>query len=214
MLKNILSTTTLFFLFGTAASADEGAWYMSGQIGVRAVEQQTAQAPGTAIEGELDNGLYLGGALGYEFPSEGVGFRLEAEVASRGGNLNNLSINGAEVPATGEGFSAISFMGNGYVDFNNSSSFTPYLGGGLGIARVNGDIVSGTNSVNDTATSFAIQGIGGVDVSVTRNISVFADIRYFKALDTSLTLIGSAGSGGLDVDYDAFTVGIGARFRF
>lgn len=52
MLKNTFCHQPVFLL-GTAASADDGVWY----VGVRAVEQQTATGPKIAIDGELDNGL-------------------------------------------------------------------------------------------------------------------------------------------------------------
>lgn len=214
MLKTISCTTGLFFLMSSPALAEDGGLYASGQLGVRAIEQQTANAPGVIIDGELDNGLYLAGAVGYKFKSDGIGFRLEGEVAWRGGNLNNLNINGAPVAVTGDGFSALSVMGNGYVDFNNGSAFTPYLGAGIGLARIKGDINAGANILNDTATVVAVQGIGGVDLAVTKNVSVFADLRYFKALDTRMTLNGSAGTGDIDVNYDAYTVGLGLRIKF
>ncbi|TNE29002.1 MAG: porin family protein [Alphaproteobacteria bacterium] len=214
MIKNTMIVAALIFPVGSVAQASEGDWYVSGQIGVRAIKQHSAEAPGVVIDGEMDNGTYAAGAVGYRLQSEGVGLRLEAEIASRGGNLNNLSVNGVESTFAGQGYSAVSFMTNGYVDLNNASAFTPYLGAGIGIARVRGDIASGGNVVDDRATSLAVQGIGGIDIAVSKKISLFVDLRYLKAFDTKLAITGSAGNGKLDVDYDALTVGVGARFRF
>lgn len=214
MLKTVIGTTGLFFLMHSPALAEDGNLYASGQVGVRAVEQQSAHTSAVIIDGELDNGLYLAGAAGYKFKSDDIGFRVEGEIAWRGGNLNNLNINGAPVAVTGDGFSALSFMGNGYIDFNNGSAFTPYLGAGIGLARIKGDIDAGANVLSDSATAIAFQGVGGVDLAVTKNISVFADLRYFKALDTRMTLNGSAGTGDIDVEYDAYTVGLGLRVKF
>tara|TARA_R110002033_G_scaffold73822_3_gene125145 strand:- start:645 stop:1289 length:645 start_codon:yes stop_codon:yes gene_type:complete len=214
MLKNGICAAGLFMIMSSPALAEDGGLYVSVQAGVRAVEQQSAQAAAVMIDGELDNGLYLSGAVGYKFKSDGTGFRVESELAWRGGNLNHLDVNGVPVAVTGDGFSALSFMGNGYVDFNNRSAFTPYLGAGIGMARIKGDIDAGANSLDDTATVIAVQAIGGVDLAVTDGISVFADLRYFKALDTTMTLNGSTGTGDIEVDYDAYTVGLGVRMQF
>ncbi|MEO1243336.1 MAG: OmpW family outer membrane protein [Pseudomonadota bacterium] len=199
---------------GATASAKDGDWYASGQFGVRAVEREEATAPGVDIDVELSNGLYLSGAVGRAFGTKGPQLRLEGEVAWRGGKLNNFDINNVPVAVTGNGFSALSFMTNGYADFNNRSRFTPYIGAGVGVAQIKGDINAGANLLDDTATAFAIQGIGGVDIEVTENASLFADLRYFRAIGTTMTLTGSAGSGDVDVEYDAYTVGAGIRIRF
>lgn len=213
MWKSTLFVSVVFFA-GANASAEDGDWYASGQFGVRAIEREAATAPGVDIDVELDNGLYLSGAVGRYIKTSGPGLRVEGEFAWRGGNLNSFDINGVPAAVTGDGFSALSFMVNGYVDFKNRSRFTPYIGAGAGVARINGDINGGGNILSDSATSFAFQAIGGVDVAVTKNASIFADLRYFRAVGTSMTLMGTAGSGDVDIDYDAYTVGVGVRLRF
>ena len=213
MYKLAVSAAAVLSLVANA-SAKDGDWYASGQFGVRAIERERATAPGVDIDVELDNGLYLSGAAGRTFGSEGPQLRLEGEVAWRGGKLNNVDINNVPVTVTGNGFSALSVMANSYIDFNNRSRFTPYVGAGIGVARIKGDINAGANVLNDTATAFAFQGIGGVDIAVTENASLFADLRYFRTVGTTMTLTGSAASGDVDVEYDAYTVGAGIRIRF
>jgi OmpA-OmpF porin, OOP family len=208
----VIAATSLTSTANAANEAND--WYISGQFGVRAVERETATAPGVDIDTELGNGLYLSGAVGHRLNSDGIGLRVEGEVAWRGGNLNNFDINNVPAPVTGDGFSALSVMANGYVDFNSGSSFTPYIGAGVGLARIAGDIDAGGNAIDDTATAFAVQGIAGVDVSLTDTVSLFADLRYFRAIGATMTLTGTAGAGDVDVEYDAFTLGIGARIKF
>lgn len=213
MLKTVLITSAVIFTATNAYAGDKD-WYASGQFGVRAIEKQTAMATGVNIEVELDNGTFLSGAIGKSIKTDGLSVRVEGEIAWRGGNLNSVDVNGVANAVTGDGFSALSFMANGYIDFENGSRFTPYLGAGLGLARITGDIQAGTNVLDGTATAFAFQGIAGVDLSLSESASVFTDLRYFNASGTTMTLTGSMGSGDLDTDYDAFTVGLGLRLKF
>ncbi|GJL91920.1 outer membrane protein [Hyphococcus sp.] len=200
---------------GQAAAEDKGSWYASGQFGVRAVEQEEFSAPGLAAEFELHNGIYASGAIGRSFNAGGINLRLEGETAWRGGgDVRNYTVNGGGVPVAGNGISALSFMANGFVDFENASRFTPYIGAGVGVAKLSSDISDGANSLNDSATSFAAQGVVGIDVAVSERVSVFTDLRYFKASGTTMTLQGSAGSGDVNVDYDAYTVGLGLKLNF
>ena len=62
--------------------------------------------------------------------------------------------------------------GERYDDFLNSSAFTPYIGGGVGAARVSLNSVGITSPVNATVSGddwqFAYQGIAGVRYSSTQ----------------------------------------------
>lgn len=213
MLKTVLIVSTVIFT-GTHAYADDANWYASGQIGLRAIEQQTAMAAGTNIEVELDNAVFLSGAIGRSFRSDDLSVRLESEISWRSGGLNRLDVNGIANAAVGDGFSALSFMANGYLDFENDSRFTPYVGAGAGVVSIKGDIQAGANVLDDSVTAFAFQGIAGIDISISESVSLFTDFRYFDASGTTMTLTGSAGSGDLDTDYNAFTIGAGLRLKF
>ena len=197
------------------AHASDHQWYASGQVGVRAVEQQAITAPSVAIDLEQHNGLYASFALGRYFDRDGIGFRGELETAYRdGGRISQFSVNNASTAVSGDGLSSWSLMANGIVDFNNRSRFTPYVGAGIGVIRLDGDIQSPGNFIDDTATVFGAQGIVGVDIRLSKSVSAFTDLRYQKAFGSEMTLVGTAGSGAVDVDYDAYTVGAGIRLSF
>lgn len=210
----IISGIVALSAAGNVQAADKS-WYVSGQVGVRAVEEQTISAGGGTISLEQHNGLYASAAIGRYFNQSGIGFRGEIETAWRdAGRISRFDVNNVATPVTGDGLSALSVMANGIVDFNNQSRFTPYLGAGVGIISLDGDINAGANMISDSTTAFGVQAIGGVDTRISDTVSLFADLRYQKAINPSLTLVGSAGSGDVAVDYDSYTVGVGIRFRF
>ncbi len=199
---------------GQGAYAKEDAWYVSGQLGVRAVEREEISAPGLAVDFELHNGIYGSGAIGRAFKAGAINLRLEGETAWRGGgDIRMYTVNGAGAAVAGKGVAALSLMANGFVDFENASRFTPYVGGGLGVARLSSDISDGANLLDESATSLAAQGVVGLDVGLSDRLSIFTDLRYFKVFNTTMTLQGSAGSGDVDVDYDAYTFGLGLRLK-
>ena len=210
----LMSSVVTVMASGNVLASDQS-WYAAGQIGVRAVEDQSIDIGAGNIDLEQHNGLYASAAIGRAFRQNGIGFRAEIETAWRGaGRISRFSVNNIPTAVTGDGLTALSVMANGIVDFNNGSRFTPYLGAGIGLISLKGDIDAGLNRISDSATGIGVQAIGGLDTRITQSVSLFADLRYQKAFEPSLTLVGSAGSGEVTVDYDAFTVGAGIRLRF
>src|SRR5215469_13196791 len=91
------------------------------------------------FKAHTDTGWAANGNLGYAglfIPN----IRVEGEVAYRSNHVNGIEITPPSVtfPATGH-INSLAFMANGYYDFLNSTPFTPYLGGGVGAARVSLD---------------------------------------------------------------------------
>ena len=69
-----------------------------------------------------------------------------------------------------------SYMINAYYDFNTDSAFTPYIGGGIGLAKTKLSIAYGEES--DSHTNFAWQIGGGIAYAVNDNVSVDVGYRY------------------------------------
>lgn len=70
-----LSSALAVAILASVAEASDKQWYASGQVGVRAVEQQSIEAPGAAISLEQHNGVFASFAVGRFFDNDGVGFR-------------------------------------------------------------------------------------------------------------------------------------------
>jgi opacity protein-like surface antigen len=82
-------------------------------------------------------------------------------------------------------------MANAWLDIGNSSTFTPYVGGGIGyaISKFDGGAVySGVDG------SFAWQLGAGVNIAVSDTTSLGLGYRYFDAGDVELTLATPSGT--------------------
>ena len=200
-----LSSTVL----ATPALARDGAWYVGGDFGAMIVEDigfdfgRTPLIPGTNANVEIDHEYGYDGALfvGYDLGS----FRLEAEVAYKRARVDELetviNLPGAFGPpqvaggpraqvvqdAGGGNTTAMSFMINGMLDFGDDEGISGFVGGGVGIARVNfNNLRQFANQgafVDDSDTRFAWQLIAGVRQAISDNIDVTVRYRFFNVDD-------------------------------
>jgi outer membrane protein OmpA-like peptidoglycan-associated protein len=111
-------------------------------------------------------GWAAGGVVGYDF----VGPRVELEGMYRQNQING----GGFAPGTAinNQIGQVSVMANLLYDFAPSSTITPYVGAGAGIA-----FVDGSSSLN--STQFAYQGIVGLGWNIDTNFRVNLDGRYY-----------------------------------
>jgi len=93
---------------------------------------------------------------------------------------------------------------------------TPYLGAGVGVARLNANNINsaGTTFADSTDTQLAYQGIAGVSYSVTPKVSLALDYRYFATLDPTFTLGPAAGSGTYSPGYHTHNVFLSLTYHF
>ncbi|WP_067490065.1 OmpA family protein [Erythrobacter sp. CCH5-A1] len=189
----------------TPAMARDGQWYIQGDGGVMIVQDQSLDVNGVAdnAKADYDTGYDFGGLVGYDFG----GFRLEAEASYRAADLTQvvagnqgLALNpSAGAPggftrftgtrdALGE-VNALSFMLNGLVDFGDDDSLQGFVGGGVGVARVDLDGRVNSNGPgvwNDSDTGFAWQLLAGVRAPLSDSWDVGLKYRYFRAEDVNL----------------------------
>jgi outer membrane protein OmpA-like peptidoglycan-associated protein len=144
-------------------------------------------------------------SLGWAY---GNGLRSEVELGYRRNDLNSLS---GTVAGSGDASSWRSLI-NVYYDFKTETPFTPYLGAGIGAARVSLEANPfGASRLHDSDSAFAYQGIAGVGYRLNDRTEVFADYRYFAT--TSLDFTTAAGTS-VDADYGNHTLMVGLRFGF
>lgn len=201
-----LGIALAFALASGQAVAAQPNWYAGGMVGLSVLHDSTNTfSGGGTTKTEYDAGIGFGFVGGYEF---GNNIRSELEISYR--------INGADRQLPGStalngSTSALAFMGNGYYDFN-MGQFAPYLGLGLGFARVSADIDSGgTQIVDDSDIVLAYQFIGGVGYSITPKVVLMLDYRIFGTTDPELTTVGNA---KFDAEYFTQNIMLGARYRF
>lgn len=219
-----LSTTVL----AGPAFARDGAWYVGGDFGAMIVEDsETVFTPGLGagstgtMQIGFDEGFDGGVFVGYDFGA----FRVEAEVSYKQADVEELITNGMTPPGTagtagrwtgGNGDIAIlSGMVNGMLDFGDDDGLSGFVGGGVGMARVDvNGVTAFTNTgviLDDSDTRFAWQVIAGVRQALSRTVDIHLKYRFFNADEMDYV-----GYGGRVVSADFRTHSIlgGITFNF
>tara|TARA_R110000868_G_scaffold42434_2_gene143569 strand:+ start:1920 stop:2678 length:759 start_codon:yes stop_codon:yes gene_type:complete len=207
-----------------------GAWYLRGDIGYVVTNDYEVTYSGSAGEQEFlnedfDDTWLIGVGIGYKFNSF---FRADLTLDYRANwefEANTECI--GTCPTTyNEEFGSASMtalLANIYLDWDNSSSFTPYIGGGLGVAYVNlgkhfARNVSGSYSGFDGNGNwnFAAAATAGVTFDVTQNFSIDANYRYLWVGDVESGESNTPGLTGTltynDMDLHEFR--LGGRYTF
>ncbi len=217
-----LSTTVL----AGPALARDGAWYLGGEFGPMIVEDLDANFTPGATAGststvgvDFDEGFDGGAFVGYDFGA----FRLEAEVAYKNADVDEIET-GFAVPGTSRaGFfsgglgdvSVLSGMVNGLLDFGDDDGLSGFVGGGVGLARVDvNNVTAFTNTgaiFDDSDTRFAWQIIAGVRQALTRNIDLHLKYRLLSV--DNLEMVGFGGRA-VNFDYRSHSLLGGITFNF
>lgn len=142
-------------------------------------------------------------AVGYGF---GNGVRAEGEFGYRRSGVNNASSGGT----TGH-TSAYSLMLNGLYEANIGIPIMPYVGAGVGGAKVRFDSVTIPGDLlGDHATTFAYQGIAGLAYAIDERLKVDFGYRYFATTKPHLT---TASETGVRSEYQDHTLLLSLRLE-
>lgn len=202
-LRILLASGAMLCAIAGGAAAQVSGPYVSG--GLMGVYPNDPDFKGAAV-GQLDLGLGLGASASAGFQMES-GLRVEGELAWRR--------NGAERfagVATGGTMSSLSAMGNLVYEFDNDSGIYPYLGAGLGMARVAAsDMTIAAVAVDDSDLAFAWQGLAGMAFALDPNLSLIAEYRYFAAVRPDIE---DAAGGNINAQYSNHSALLGLRYRF
>jgi outer membrane protein OmpA-like peptidoglycan-associated protein/opacity protein-like surface antigen len=200
-----LSSTVL----ATPALARNSAWYVGGDFGATIVEDIGFDyGIGPVIPGAGGNAqIGLNHDYGYDaalFVGYDLGaFRIEAEVAYKRARVDDIEtalrlpgagpatvpVGGAITPdlypAGGGRTSALSFMINGMLDFGDDDGVSGFVGGGVGVARVDYNNVRAFSNqaaaIDDSDTRFAWQIVAGLRQAISDNIDITVRYRFFNA---------------------------------
>lgn len=159
------------------------------------------------IKAVFDPGLALGIAGGYNFGM----FRVEGEIGYQLNDFDSVNAYGERTIAKGD-ISCLSFLANGYINFVNSSPLTPYISGGIGVARVEendfggGQMVTGKVWISEDDTVFAYQVGAGVAYDLTKNLTIDIKYRYFATAEL--------GFGEVKATFANHNVYFGFRYNF
>jgi outer membrane protein OmpA-like peptidoglycan-associated protein len=178
--------------------------------------------PADVFSAKMNEGFGAGLALGYQ----GVGWpglRLEGEIAVRSNGIKSVTDTTGPLLPPGATFNAkgnitsLAFMANALYDFMPDSQWTPYLGVGIGAARLSlEDAGPAGTSINANATNwqFAYQGIAGVKYAFNPKWSAGLDYRYFATTDPtfSTTVFGIHASA--KTQYSTHNVFVNVAYHF
>lgn len=191
------------------ATSTEG-FYLGLQAGSNKLKDTEAQQ----TTGEMDNGYKAAGVLGYDFGY----FRAEAEVSYRTNDIDRISYRNLATEAGGD-VSSTSFMLNGYLDFENSTPFTPYIGAGIGYNYVDFDGYLNYSNVSvkfdNTDNVLAYQLMAGISWNILESLALELSYNYYKSdnIDTS----GTSNYGFTvedEIDYESHSFIAGLRYYF
>jgi outer membrane protein OmpA-like peptidoglycan-associated protein len=216
MKSRITKTVALAALMagaGGVANATEG-WYGRADVGYSTNGDIELTTPGQNIQRDLDNNWMQGVGLGYAFDN---GFRLEGEISHRFNEFDpETAVNSGDAHVWAG-------MLNGYYDFARGSAFQPYVGLGVGAARIDlgyTDHPSFT-SIDDTDTALAYQGMAGVAVGLSDQLSLDIGYRYFTIPEFEVSGRRNIGSTAVviapatyDGEYTHQAVTVGLRYQF
>lgn len=186
-----ISIFTLFVSLAPSAMAGpmdyisgEGAWYggvLGGWASAKTIDATSTSLPGGPsfdLETKLKEGFSLGAVVGRQITPL---FRSELEVSYSKFNNDTLSLLGVTSKVGGE-ISALYVLGNLWADINLSSKFTPYIGGGLGVAFLKNRIDNGGIDDSDKDQKFAYQLGGGIKYPLSVRTSLDIGYRYKSVL--------------------------------
>ncbi len=195
----------LFLLLFLSKNAFAQGMYFSAHVGPNFRANSDAILSGAAVPGRIgteldpDIGYVLGGAVG-TFLND---FRVEGEISFRDNSID-------PVPGLplGSGLSALAFMVNGFYDINIRKEFTPYVGFGIGFARLALAPDGALNSDSDIV--FAYQFFLGVSKPISPTVDVFLDYRHISTTDPSFSFAGLR----VDTEFGSSEILIGGRLKF
>jgi OOP family OmpA-OmpF porin len=176
----LAAATGVLLALNSPAKADTvPGWYAGAGALAQFPTDTTPSVAGTDNKITFGTGWGVLGDVGYAWPS---GFRAEGELSYSRTTADQVK----GVNATSGRINNIDLMGNLLYDFQTGTRWTPYIGGGIGLADVDSDHIgtlSNGGSINDSSAEFAYQGIAGVSYQVADHWSVTTDYRYIGTTD-------------------------------
>lgn len=158
-----------------------------------------------------DTSYVFGGAIGMDWNSM---IRTEIELSHSQWNGNNFYVGGAPTPTGNANTSSTYLLGNVWLDWKNDSVFTPYVGGGLGVAFVNfNQTTAGGVGYTGSDTVLAYQLGAGVNFAVSDQMSLDVGYRY-KATSNFGIQAGDLGGDYPNGHLGSHNVQVGLTYKF
>ncbi len=222
----LLALTLCLLLPAASAFADDGGWIIGLKAGYGwnnvsgGLTDSAPQVNATTADSFSNEDGWLGAvAIGYDWSGQGVNLRTELEYSFYDGiDYKHEAWNSTALTTKlNAKIDVQTLMLNFYYDFENSTSFTPYVGVGAGFAFIDADLdfdnplVAGTDGNADT-TNFAWNVGAGCAYELTEVISLDLQYKYVYFGDTDTYETGTLKFKADDLSSSDLTLGL--RFTF
>lgn len=208
LLASLAATGIATCALTTGAMADGSmptGYYLGGAAGIGHTHDMDIENATTNTDAELDTGFAGIVSFGYKYDQS---WRGEFELGYRRNDVDSAS----GFSDAGGDVDALTGMVNVLYDFENSSNFTPFVGAGIGVARIDADgTISGTQIVDDSDTALAGQLLAGVGYKVSDSLDLTARYSFTAAPDLEFDAVDGT---SFDSEYYNHAVMVGLRFHF
>ena len=205
MKKTVLTVAVLAIIAVPITSmADANSVYVKANTGIGvAMDTDIDNMPESAGAAKMtfDSGFVGTLAVGYDFASS---LRVEAEYVWQKNDLDQLFYNNRFGNFNDGDLKTQALMVNGYYDVDTGSSWSPFVGVGLGWAKV--DLNTPALPLGDNDNVFAYQIMAGVSYAMNDNISFDAQTRFFVTQDATIQ--------GADFSFSSNDFMLGIRYNF
>lgn len=214
-MKKTLLLAGVACLLSLQANAAELNPYVSGKLTYSDIsfdgkDTWGGNNPGSSKDKLSDKVLGFSPAVGVSMPTIGGAVRAELEYNINEDAKENMSV-GKNGPIGKMKLETQSIMVNAYYDFNTNTAFTPYVGAGIGYAKVKGSLSSSVLSMDTDDTNFAWQVGAGVAYALNDNVSLDLGYRYTDMGDISKQY---STTNDYKIDVDSHELLLGARYSF
>lgn len=182
MNKILLSAGVATALFAFNANAMDISQYVSGKFFYSDMSNDVKITEEEGKEKQNANDNVYGGSLAYGIKTGAVRTELELNIRSKAEKKYTEGKNSWKNSLENN-----SLMLNAYYDIDTGTKFTPYVGAGIGMARLKAKIADSDGvSFSKNKTSFAWQIGAGVSYAMTDNLSLDAGYRYVDSGDVTI----------------------------
>lgn len=215
--------------------ADYGGWYIRGDIDYHKSKMRGADfitygdnpdgtRGGTAefTKTELKGAMSLGAGIGYQvnkyFRTDLTGdywFKSDFDGSTSGfcGGAPCVSVDKAS-------YSALLLLANAYIDLGTYHGITPYVGAGIGGARINWSDLKNTTPEGETehrgskSWRFAYAVMAGASYCLTNRVKLDAGYRFSRIEGGRMFEYASGVGPGFDKGFNTHEVRAGLRYQF
>ena len=223
-MKKLLLALVLILAFSIPAQAGGSGIYAGIKVmdSIQSTGKVSTSGGATVFDcGEKSQNTIGGGIfLGYDFFKQGgTPIRAEVEYAMRGTVDNEYNGKGYASNLTLKSqYNMHTLFANLYYDFHNETDFTPYIGGGVGLAFINNKVElqwdNGSDSYNENVTTFAYNLGVGCSYDFTESLSADLAYRFVGTTyhETDKSLQGAKVSLGSSNYANEFSLGLRINF--